>query len=73
MNSRSASSGEKSTQRWLMTNYPLTTSASLYEKADALDRLAETAAAPGHADVFRRAAQANRVVAALAKIAETPD
>lgn len=56
-----------------MTNYTLTTSASLYEKADALDRLAETATAPGHADVFRRAAQANRVVAALAKIAETAD
>jgi hypothetical protein len=56
-----------------MTNYTLTTSASLYLKADALDRLAETATAPGHASIFRRVAQASRLAAALAKIAETAD
>ena len=56
-----------------MTNYTLATSASLYEKAAALDLLALTAATPGHARIFRRVAHASRVAAALARIAETAD
>ncbi len=56
-----------------MTNYMIETSASLLRKADELDLLALRASRPGHASIYRRVAQTNRVAAAFAKISETLD
>jgi len=56
-----------------MTNYIIATSASLTQKADDLDLLALRASRPGHANIYRRVAQMNRVAAAFAKISETLD
>lgn len=56
-----------------MTNYIIATSASLLQKADDLDLLAMRASNPGHANVYRRVADINRVAAAFAKISETLD
>ena len=51
--------------------YPVTTSASLYEKAADLDVLALSATSPAHAAIYRRVADVNRVAAALMKLTET--
>ena len=56
-----------------MTNYTIATSASLLRKADDLDLLALRTGQPGHADIYRRVADVNRVAAAFAKISETLD
>jgi hypothetical protein len=56
-----------------MTHDTIATSASLYRKADELDLLALRASRPGHASIYRRVANANRVAAAFAKISETID
>jgi hypothetical protein len=56
-----------------MTNDTVATSASLYLKADELDLLALKANSPGHASIYRRVANANRVAAAVANISETMD
>ena len=56
-----------------MTNYTIATSASLLRKADELDLLALRASRPGHASIYRRVADINRVAAAFAKISETLD
>jgi hypothetical protein len=56
-----------------MTDHVTETSASLSKKADDLDLLALRASKPGHASIYRRVAQVNRVAAAFTKIAETLD
>lgn len=56
-----------------MTHYVVETSASLSRKADELDLLALRANKPGHASIYRRVADMNRVAAAFAKITETLD
>ena len=56
-----------------MTNDTIATSASLLRKADELDLLALRASRPGHASIYRRVADINRVAAAFAKISETLD
>jgi hypothetical protein len=56
-----------------MTDYVTETSADLSKKADDLDLLAMGASKPGHASIYRRVAQVNRVAAAFAKITETLD
>ncbi|KRA58456.1 hypothetical protein ASD79_14180 [Caulobacter sp. Root655] len=56
-----------------MAHDTVATSASLYLKADELDLLALKANSPGHASIYRRVANANRVAAAVAKISETMD
>lgn len=56
-----------------MTNYVIETSANLSKKADDLDLLALRASKPGHAAIYRRVAEVNRVAATFAKIAETMD
>ncbi len=56
-----------------MTNYVVETSTSLSKKADDLDLLALRASRPGHASIYRRVAQVNRVAAAFARITETLD
>jgi len=56
-----------------MTDYMIETSASLSKKADDLDLLALRASKPGHARIYRRVADVNRVAAAFAKITETLD
>ena len=56
-----------------MTHYTIATSASLSQKADELDLLALHACRPGHANIYRRVADVNRVAAAFAKISETLD
>ncbi len=56
-----------------MTNYVIETSANLSKKADDLDLLALRASKPGHAAIYRRVAEVNRVAAAFAKITETMD
>lgn len=56
-----------------MTNYTIATSASLHEKAEALELLAAQAETPGHAAIYLRVAMANRSAAILAKLAETTD
>ncbi len=53
--------------------YVINTSADLLKKAEELDLLAARASRPGHASVYRRVADTNRVAAAFAKIAETLD
>lgn len=56
-----------------MTDYVIETSANLSKKADELDLLALHASKPGHASIYRRVADVNRVAAAFAKITETLD
>jgi hypothetical protein len=56
-----------------MTQYVIETSDNLSKKADDLDFLALRASKPGHASIYRRVAQVNRVAAAFAKISETLD
>ena len=56
-----------------MTDYVIETSANLSKKADDLDLLALRASKPGHASIYRRVADVNRVAAAFAKITETLD
>jgi hypothetical protein len=56
-----------------MAHYVIETSANLSKKADDLDLLALRASKPGHAAVYRRVADVNRVAAAFAKITETLD
>ena len=56
-----------------MTNYVIETSVNLSKKADDLDLLALRASKPGHAAIYRRVAEMNRVAATFAKIAETMD
>ena len=56
-----------------MTHYVIETSAALSKKADDLDLLALRASRPGHASIYRRVAQVNRVAAAFARITETLD
>jgi hypothetical protein len=56
-----------------MTNYVIETSADLSKKADELDLLALGATRPGHAAIYRRVAEVNRVAATFAKISETLD
>jgi hypothetical protein len=56
-----------------MTDYVIETSANLSKKADELDRLALGASKPGHAAIYRRVAEVNRVAATFAKITETLD
>jgi hypothetical protein len=56
-----------------MIHFAVETSADLLKKADELDLLALRACRPGHAAVYRRVAQVNRVAAAFAKITETLD
>jgi hypothetical protein len=56
-----------------MTSYIVTTAASLLSKADDLDRLALRASRPGHARVYQRVADLNRIAACFAKISETLD
>jgi hypothetical protein len=56
-----------------MTNYVIETSADLSKKADELDLLALSATSPGHAAIYRRVAEVNRVAATFAKISETLD
>ena len=56
-----------------MTNYIIATSANLLLKADDLDRLASRASRPGHARVYQRVADMNRIAAAFAKISEALD
>lgn len=53
--------------------YVRKTSAELMKKADELDMLAARASRPGHANVYRRVADTNRIAAAFAKISETMD
>ena len=56
-----------------MTHYVIETSANLSKKADDLDLLALRASKPGHAAIYRRVAEMNRVAATFARIAETLD
>jgi hypothetical protein len=56
-----------------MNDYTVTTAASLLRKAQDLDQLAQRASRPGHAQVYQRVADMNRVAAAFAKITETLD
>ena len=56
-----------------MTQYIIATSASLTQKADELDMLALRASRPGHASIYRRVAEVNRVAAAFTRITETLD
>lgn len=56
-----------------MTDYVIETSANLSKKADELDQLALRASRPGHARIYRRVAQMNRIAAAFARISETQD
>jgi len=56
-----------------MTNYVIETSANLSRKAEELDLLALRATKPGHASIYRRVAEVNRLAAAFAKITETLD
>jgi hypothetical protein len=56
-----------------MTNHVIETSANLSKKADDLDLLALRASKPGHAAIYRRVAEVNRVAATFAKITETLD
>ena len=56
-----------------MTDFIITSAASLLRKADDLDRLALHASRPGHARVYQRVADLNRVAASFARISETLD
>ena len=56
-----------------MTDHIITSSAGLLRKADELDQLALRASRPGHARVYQRVADLNRVAACFAKISETLD
>jgi len=56
-----------------MTDYIVTSAAALLRKADDLDQLALRASRPGHAHVYQRVADLNRVAACFAKISETLD
>ena len=56
-----------------MTHFVIETSENLSKKADELDLLALRASRPGHAAIYRRVAQVNRVAAAFARITETLD
>ncbi len=56
-----------------MTKYMIATSASLFQKAADLDLLALRAVLPGHALIYRRVAEVNRIAAAFARISETLD
>jgi hypothetical protein len=56
-----------------MTKYLIETSADLSKKADELDVLALRSSRPGHAAIYRRVAEVNRVAATFAKITETLD
>jgi hypothetical protein len=57
----------------LMTDYITTSAASLLRKAEDLDQLALRASRPGHARIYQRVADLNRIAAAFAKISETLD
>jgi hypothetical protein len=54
-----------------MHHYVIATSASLFEKAETLERLAQETRTPGHAAIYRRVASINRTAAVLARLAET--
>lgn len=56
-----------------MTDYIVTSAAVLLRKAEDLDQLALRASRPGHARVYQRVADLNRVAACFAKISETLD
>lgn len=56
-----------------MTKHIITSAAGLLLKADELDQLALRASRPGHARVYQRVADLNRVAACFAKISETLD
>ena len=56
-----------------MTDYIITSAAALLRKAEDLDQLAQRASRPGHARVYQRVANLNRVAACFAKISETLD
>jgi hypothetical protein len=56
-----------------MTDFVITSAAGLLRKADDLDQLAQRASRPGHARVYRRVADLNRIAACFAKITETLD
>jgi hypothetical protein len=56
-----------------MTQYTISTSASLLHKAAELDLLALRADDSVHANVYQRVADMNRVAAAFARITETLD
>ena len=56
-----------------MTDYIVTSAAALLRKAEDLDQLALSASRSGHARVYQRVADLNRVAACFAKISETLD
>jgi hypothetical protein len=56
-----------------MTDYIISTAASLLRKADDLDQLALCDSHPGHASLYHRVADLNRIAACFARITETLD